>query len=52
MKPIQFVIVPAKPRSHRALFDRDLPFRGRVERPKKVYQRRPKHKNQDHHESN
>jgi hypothetical protein len=47
MQPIQFVIPPVRPRRHRALFDNDLPFRGRVQRPKTVYQRRPKHRHQE-----
>lgn len=47
MKVIQFKIQPPTERRHRVLFDRDLPFRGRVERPKTVYCRRPKHPNKD-----
>lgn len=47
MKPISFKIAAPKERRHRALFDQDLPFRGRVEQPKTVYQRQPKHKNRD-----
>jgi stalled ribosome alternative rescue factor ArfA len=47
MKPIHFTLPPVKERRHRALFDQDLPFRGRVERPKTEYQRRPKHKNRE-----
>lgn len=43
MKPIYFVLAPIKERRHRALFDADLPFRGRVEPPKTVYKRKPKH---------
>jgi len=43
MKPISFVIEQPRQRRHRELFDRDLPFRNRVERPKTDYQRRPKH---------
>jgi hypothetical protein len=31
-------------RHHRALFDRDLPFRGRKEQRKDLYQRQPKHR--------
>ena len=46
MKPIHFTLAPLKERRHRALFDSDLPFRGRVERPKTEYRRKPKHKNQ------
>ena len=45
MKPIHFVVPPVQERRHQALFDRDLPFRGRVEKPKTVYRRRPKHVN-------
>lgn len=48
MKPIQFTLPPIKERRHRALFDQDLPFRGRVEQPKTVYKRNPKHKTQYH----
>lgn len=51
MKVIHFSLPPVKQRRHRALFDEDLPFRGRVERPKNVYKRKPKHKNKDHNES-
>lgn len=47
MKPISFKISAPKERRHRALFDQDLPFRGRVEQPKTVYQRQPKHRKQD-----
>jgi hypothetical protein len=43
MKPIHFTLPPAKERRHRALFDRDLPYRGLVEQPKTVYKRKPKH---------
>jgi stalled ribosome alternative rescue factor ArfA len=45
MKPIHFTIQAPKERRHRALFDEDLPFRGRVEQPKTAYKRKPKHKN-------
>jgi len=34
-----------KRRAHRALFDQDLPFRHRVEKSPKAYQRKPKHPN-------
>lgn len=34
-----------KPRAHRALFDRELPFRPKVEKSSKLYQRQPKHRN-------
>lgn len=47
MKHIQFKIQAPKERRHRALFDRDLPFRGRVERAKTEYRRRPKHRDRD-----
>ena len=47
MKPIQFKIQAPTQRRHRALFDQDLPFRGRVEQPKTVYQRQPKHRKQE-----
>lgn len=51
MKHLQFVLQPVKQRRHRALFDEDLPFRGRVEKPKNVYKRKPKHKNRGYDES-
>jgi stalled ribosome alternative rescue factor ArfA len=44
MKPISFVLQPPRQRRHQALFDSDLPFRGRVEQPKTVYKRQPKHR--------
>ena len=47
MKPISFKIDVPRERRHRALFDQDLPFRGRVERPKTEYQRKPKHPHKD-----
>lgn len=47
MKPIHFTLPAPKERRHQALFDRDLPFRGRVEQPKTVYRRRPKHPNRN-----
>lgn len=47
MKPIQFKLAPVKPRRHRALFDEELPFRSRVERPKTEYRRRPKHRDRN-----
>jgi hypothetical protein len=31
-------------RAHRVLFDDDLPFRGRAEKPRNNYQRRDKHR--------
>ena len=43
MKTLSFVIEQPRQRRHRELFDRDLPFRNRVERPKTDYRRRPKH---------
>jgi stalled ribosome alternative rescue factor ArfA len=46
MKPIHFTLAPVKERRHRALFNSDLPFRGRVEQPKTVFKRKLKHKNQ------
>ena len=50
MKPIHFVLQAPKERRHRALFNDDLPFRGRVEKPKTVYRRQPKHKNREQSE--
>ncbi len=50
MKPIHFSLPPVKQRHHRALFDDDLPFRGRVQKPKTVYKRKPKHKNREDQE--
>lgn len=47
MKPIQFTLTAPKKRAHRALFDQALPFRGRVERPKTDYRRKPKHRERD-----
>lgn len=45
---LSFKIEPMKHRAHRALFDDDLPFKYKVEKPKKgQYQRRPKHRNQN-----
>ena len=51
MKAIQFKIQPPRERRHRALFDQDLPFRARVERPKTEYRRKPKHTKRDCYES-
>jgi stalled ribosome alternative rescue factor ArfA len=45
MKPISFTLQAPRQRRHQALFDSDLPFRGRVEQPKTVYKRKPKHPN-------
>jgi len=47
MKPIHFSLPLVKERRHRALFDDDLPFRHRVQRPKTDYRRKPKHKNRE-----
>lgn len=47
MKLISFKIAAPKGRMHRALFDQDLPFRGRVEQPRTVYRRQPKHRKQE-----
>jgi hypothetical protein len=47
MKPISFVLQPPRQRRHQALFDQDLPFRGRVERAKTEYRRKPKHRKQE-----
>ena len=45
---ISFRIEPMKHRAHRALFDDDLPFKPKVEKPKKgQYQRRQKHRNKN-----
>jgi hypothetical protein len=43
---LSFIISAPKARAHRVLFDRDLPFRARVEKTPKQYQRKPKHRNQ------
>lgn len=43
MKTIHFTLPPVKERRHRALYDNELPFRARVERPKIEYRRKPKH---------
>lgn len=50
MKTISFVIEAPRQRRHRELFDRELPFRARVERPKTDYQRRPKHVKREQHQ--
>lgn len=43
---LSFKIEQPKRRVHRALFDDDLPFKHKVEKPKKgQYHRRPKHRN-------
>ena len=47
MKVIHFSLPPVKQRRHRALFDDDLPFRHRVEKPKTQYKRKPKHRNKE-----
>ena len=45
---ITFRIEPMKHRAHKAPFDDELPFKHKVEKPKKgQYQRRPKHRNQN-----
>lgn len=45
-EPITFRIEPMKHRAHKALFDDELPFQPKVEKPKKgQYHRRPKHRN-------
>ena len=45
---ISFRIAKPKHRAHRMLFDEDLPFKPKVEKPKKgQYQRRPKHRNKN-----
>lgn len=42
---ISFRIEPIKHRAHKVLFDDDLPFKHKVEKPKKgQYQRRTKHR--------
>ena len=43
MKSISFVIPQPRKRAHQALFDRDLPFRGRREQSKLAYRRKSKH---------
>ena len=44
---ITFRIEPMKHRAHKPLFDDELPFKHKVEKPKKgQYQRRQKHRNQ------
>ena len=42
---LSFKIPQVKQRAHRALFDRELPFQPRVEKPKTQFNRRPKHRN-------
>lgn len=45
---ITFRIEPMKHRHHKALFDDELPFKHKVEKPKKgQYRRRDKHRNQN-----
>jgi hypothetical protein len=45
---ITFRIEPIKRRVHKALFDDELPFQPKVEKPKKgQYNRRPKHRYKD-----
>jgi stalled ribosome alternative rescue factor ArfA len=44
---LSFKIEPVKHRAHKALFDDELPFKHKVEKPKKgQYHRRPKHRNE------
>ena len=43
MKPMHFTVPQTPQRRHRALFDANLPFRGRVEQSKTKYRRRDKH---------
>lgn len=47
MKPIHFTVPQTPQRRHRALFDANLPFRGRVEQSKTQYRRKPKHRNRE-----
>lgn len=48
MKRSEKITVQApKQRMHMALFDDDLPFRGRREEPKTAYKRKPKNRKQD-----
>lgn len=47
MKVLHLLVPVPKTRAHRVLFDRNLPFRGRREQNKLVYQRRPKHTNRN-----
>jgi stalled ribosome alternative rescue factor ArfA len=42
---ITFKVRKPKPRAHQALFDDDLPFKHRVQKPKNLYQRKPKYRN-------
>lgn len=48
MKHSNFTVPTGPRRKHRALFDNDLPFRGRRERSRTEYQRRAKHRSRDH----
>jgi hypothetical protein len=47
MKPISFVLQPPRQRRHQALFDQDLPFRGRAEKSRISYNRKVKHKQRE-----
>jgi hypothetical protein len=47
MKPLNFTVTAPRPRRHRELFDRDLPFQPRRQTPKVVYRRRAKHRAQE-----
>ncbi len=52
-KQISFRIEAPKRRSHRALFDQELPFYPRVEKSsKQQYQRKPKHRNKGDFDAN
>lgn len=45
---ITFRIEPMKRRAHKALFDDELPFQPKVQKPKKgIYNRKSKHRNKD-----
>jgi len=50
-KQLSIRIAAPKRRSHRALFDRELPFRPRVEKSSKAFQRKPKHRNKGDHDA-
>lgn len=48
MKTLSFTVqLPRQRRRAVELYSRDTPFRPKVERPKTVYQRQPKHRNRD-----
>lgn len=44
---MKIIIPKLAERRHRALFDRDLPFRGRKEERKDLYRRRSKHQKRE-----